>query len=370
MGAPLPHTQPGRLERLRAGLESAGCAGAVLVGEDHAAHLCGYSRYLSGLVAVVIDGDGRRLLVVPAFEAAAAEEVGHADVVVAYGPDHFLDFSPLPTLAGACAELLPAGRIGVAAGSASISVAVGQAARAETIDIARLVETVRRVKDADELERLADSYVLTLVGQDAVVATARAGVTEIELFSAAQAAAQNASGNPIEFISGIGAGISSAGVAPPVCVPGRRALGHGEPVLSDVAVRHRGYWGDTTRTTVLGTNSEAQSVIDEMTEILRETATHLLPGTSINELHAFMSQRILRRFPEGVFPHHGGHGLGVGVGEDPQIIPSEDSTIETGMVFAVEPGVYFSGRFGVRVEDMFVVSDQGGRLISDFAAPR
>jgi Xaa-Pro aminopeptidase len=57
----------------------------------------------------------------------------------------------------------------------------------------------------------------------------------------------------------------------------------------------------------------------------------------------------------------------VGVGEDPQIIPSEESVIEAGMVFAVEPGVYFPGRFGVRVEDMYVVTDRGGQLISHFA---
>jgi Xaa-Pro aminopeptidase len=370
MAAVPPHTQPGRVERIRAGLVAAGCTGAVLVGESHAAHLCGYSRYLSGLVAVVLDGDGRRTLVVPAFEAAAAESVGHADAVAPYGPDHFLDFSPLPSLARACAQILPAGRVGVAAGSAAITEAVGMAAGSGTLDLAPLVDEVRRTKDLDELERLADAYALTLVGQDAIVAAAHTGVSEIELFSAAQVAAQNASGNPVEYISALCTGRSTTDVAPPVHVPGCRALEDGDPILADVAVRHRGYWGDTTRTTVAGTNPEAQSVIDGITEILRASAARLLPGTPVAEFYAFMQERILKQFPTGIFPHHGGHCLGVGVGEDPQIIPSEDSVIEAGMVFAVEPGVYFKGRFGVRVEDVFVVSDQGGRLISDFAASR
>ncbi|MDX6536045.1 MAG: hypothetical protein QOD37_386 [Gaiellales bacterium] len=366
MGAPLPHTQPGRIERLRAGLEVAGCAAAVLVGGDHAAHLCGYSRYLSALTAVVIDEGGRSTLVVPAFEAPAARELGQADSVAAYGGVDFLDFDPLPKLAAACAELLPPGRVGVAA-SAPIRKALGDAARAETADIAPLVETVRRVKDRDELERLAESYRLALVGQDAVFAAARVGVTEIELFSAAQAAAQNASGSPIEFIAGIGAGRSTAGVAPPVVVPGRQAVEDGDAILSDVALRHRGYWGDTTRSSVVGSNAQVQAIIDEIAGILREVAARFVPGTPVKALHAFMREQINVRYPDGVFPHHGGHGLGVGVGEDPQIIPSAESVIEAGMVFAVEPGVYFAGRFGARVEDTYVVTDQGGQLISEFA---
>jgi Xaa-Pro aminopeptidase len=304
--------------------------------------------------------------VVPAFEEPAARQASHADAVVPYGAVDFLDFDPLPKLAATCAELLPPGRVGVAA-SGAIRDALDAAFRAETADIAQLVETVRRVKDSDELERLAESYRLALVGQEAVFAAARVGVTEIELFSAAQAAAQNASGNPIQFIAGIGAGRSTAGVAPPVVVPGRQAVESGDAVLSDVAVRHRGYWGDTTRSSVVGANAEVQAVIDELAGILREVVARLVPGTPVKALHAFMRDRIHAGYPDGVFPHHGGHGLGVGVGEDPQIIPSEESVIEAGMVFAVEPGVYFAGRFGVRVEDTYVVTDQGGQLISEFA---
>jgi Xaa-Pro dipeptidase len=366
MAAALPHSLPGRIERLRAGLELEGCAAAVLVGGDHAAHLCGYSRYLSALTAVVIDENGRSTLVVPAFEATAAREVGHADAVVAYGGIDFLDFDPLPKLAAACAELLPPGRVGVAS-SAVVRDAIAEAARAETADIGSVVESVRRVKDRDELECLAESYRLALVGQDAVLAAARAGATEIEVFSAAQAAAQVASGGPIEFIAGVGAGRSTAGVAPPVVVPGRQVIQDGDAILADVAVRHRGYWGDTTRSTVVGANAEVQAVIGEIGTILCEVAARFVPGTPVRALHAFMREQIGARYPHGLFPHHGGHGIGVGVGEDPQIIPSEESVIEAGMVFAVEPGVYFPGRFGVRVEDMYVVTDRGGQLISHFA---
>jgi Xaa-Pro aminopeptidase len=76
-----------------------------------------------------------------------------------------------------------------------------------------------------------------------------------------------------------------------------------------------------------------------------------------------MRNEILSLFPNGVFAHHGGHGIGIDVAEHPQLLPDETATIQEGMVLAIEPGVYFPGRFGVRVEDVYAVGNtQGSRL--------
>jgi Xaa-Pro aminopeptidase len=310
-------------------------------------HLVSYSRYLSSATAVVVADDGTRTLVVPRYELEAAS--GQADAVLAYGDDGFLDFDWLPKLVRACLELCH-GRIGVA----------GVAPFDDAVAIDDLVAEVRRVKDEDELVAVTRSVELTLGAQRRVAELAGEGLSEIELFTAALASAQNAALEPIEFVGDVFCGVRTAAVASPVEVPDARRPGPGDPVLVDVAVRAGGYWGDTTRTTIVGDNPEAAEAVAAITSILAESGRALLPGVRACDVFKRMRGEILERFPGGVFAHHGGHGIGIDVGEDPQLIPSEPMPLEAGMVVAVEPAVYFPGRFGVRVEDVYAVTHEGG----------
>lgn len=336
-----------RYERLRRGLDERGCASAALVGPGHAVHLASYSRYLSSATAVVVGEDGRRTLVVPRYELEAAS--GHADAVVTYGDDGFLDFDWLPKLVGACRELCH-GRVGVA----------GIAPFAGAVAIDDLAAAVRREKDEDELAAITRSVELTLRAQRRVAELAREGLSEIELFTAALASAQEAALEPVEFVGGVFCGARTTAVAPPVEVPGVQRPRSGDPVLADIALCAGGYWGDTTRTTIVEDNAEAAEVIDEITSILAESGRALLPGVRACDVFERMRSAILRRFPEGVFAHHGGHGIGIDVAEGPQLIPSEPMPLESGAVLAVEPAIYFPGRFGVRVEDVYAVTPAGG----------
>lgn len=336
-----------RQERLREGLAERGCRCAVRFGPGHAVHLAAYSRYLSSATAVVLAEDGARTLVVPRYELEAAS--GHADAVVAYGDDGFLDFDWLPKLVATCRELCQ-GRIGVA----GISPFDGAVA------IEDLVAQVRRVKDDDELRAVQRSVELTLGAQRHVTQLAGGGMSEIELFTAALASAQNEAGEPLEFVGSVFCGPRTAAVASPVEVPGAHRPAGGDPVLADLAIRAGGYWGDTTRTTIVGDNQEVAAVVEGIAAILGESGRGLLPGMRACDVFERMRRAILARFPEGVFAHHAGHGIGIEVGEDPQLIPSESMALETGMILAVEPAIYFPGRFGVRVEDVYAVTAEGG----------
>jgi len=339
-----------RYDRLRRGLDERGCACAVLVGPAHATHLASYSRYLSSATAVVVADDGTHTLVVPRYELEAASE--HTDAVIAFGDDGFLDFDWLPKLVRACRELCH-GRIGVA----------GVAPFDDAVAIDDLVAEVRRVKDEDELAAVTRSVELTLAAQQRVAELAGEGLSEIELFTAALASAQNGALEPVEFVGDVFSGVRTAAVASPVEVPNAHRPRPGDPVLADVAVRAGGYWGDTTRTTIVGDNPEAAEVVEAITSILAESGRALIPGVRACDAFDRMRTEILRRFPEGIFAHHGGHGIGIDVGEDPQLIPSEPMPLEFGMVLAVEPAVYFPGRFGVRIEDVYAVTSDGGMRV-------
>jgi Xaa-Pro aminopeptidase len=332
-----------RHERLRRGLAERGCTCAVLVGPEHAVHLASYSRYLSGATAVVLAEDGTTTLVVPRYELEAA--FGHADAVVAYGDEGFLDFDPLPKLVAACRELC-SGPIGAAG-----------AAVEDAVPIDDLVAEVRRVKDEDEVAAISRAVDVTLGAQRRVAELAAEGLTELELFTAAHAWAQNAAGEPIELVGDVFCGTRTAAVASPVEVPGPFT---GDPVLSDLAFRAGGYWGDTTRTTVLGDDAQVRESVDAIASILAESGRGLRPGLRACDVFERMRAEILGRLPDGSFAHHAGHGIGIAVAEDPQLIPTEPMELVEGMVFAVEPGVYFPGRFGVRVEDVFAVTEDGG----------
>ena len=155
----------------------------------------------------------------------------------------------------------------------------------------------------------------------------------------------------------------------PIRVASRATLGEGEAIVSDLVVGCEGYWGDTAETFTAGANDEVEGVREQLRAILASCAGLLTPARPAAEVFHSMAGAIAEAFPAGEFPHHGGHGLGLGSYEDPHVIPGETACLESGMVIALEPGVYFPGRFGARVEQVYVVAEGGGQELRSAADP-
>ena len=202
------------------------------------------------------------------------------------------------------------------------------------------------------------------------------GAREIDLFTAAHAAAQSRAGHPVGVVCDLVSGPRPGAGFAPVNVAGTRELIAGDPVIADVGVG-AAVWADSARTLFVGAPSDASDASDAsdpevtgardaVTEVLDGVAALLAPGTPCSEVHDRVSAAIRERLPGWEFPHHAGHGVGPTVFDDPHLIPADGTLLEAGMVLAVEPGAYRPGRHGVRVEDMFVVSRHGGvRLTGD-----
>jgi Xaa-Pro dipeptidase len=358
---PLP---PHRLERLSAWMEDEKLDCTVVFGADNVNHLCGYWRYFGGPSGLVVGRDGERTLVVMLDEARIASELAAADEVIGFGERGFgIELDPVAGLIASVAAVpvvASARRIGVSSELPGADGRLSATVSAEIVGADDILYRLRLIKDEDELEKVLTSYELCWIGHQAIAEAARPGVQEIELFTAAQSAAQIASGGPIEFVCDLLSGPNAAEVCCPIRVAGRRAAEEGDAIVADVVVRSNGYWGDSAETHVVGSNDEVEAVRAELLTILDGTRAELVPGAKGSDLFRDLQQRILSTFPGGEFPHHGGHAIGLTGFEDPHIIPSDMTPLEPWMVLAVEPGVYFPGRYGARVENVFIVTPDGG----------
>jgi len=359
---------PHRRERLCEWMRGEDATCTVLFGADHATHLTGYARYFGGPSAVVVGAEGDCVLVVMQDEAPVARRVASVDEVIGFGERGFgIDLDPLAGLVATVAALpavAGAKRLGIATELPGADLRLATLLHASFVDAAETLRHIRLVKDWDELEKIGASYELCWLGQQAVADGAVPGTTEIELFTAAQAAAQIASGAPIEFTCDLLSGPNTADVCCPIHVAGRRVVQAGDVVIADVVVRSNGYWGDTAETHAVGASAAGAEARALLLDVLEEARTMLVPGAKGSSVFDHVHTRIVEALPGGELPHHAGHGLGLGSFEDPHLIPADDTPFEPWMVLAVEPGVYFPGpenvRYGARVENVFVVTPAGG----------
>jgi Xaa-Pro aminopeptidase len=337
----------------------------VVAGSDPVNHLGGYWRYYGGPSALVVDAERRRTLAVMVDETSIARELSDADEVVGYGERGFgIDLNPLPTLAATLAAVpavAAATRIGLASTLPGLESELSRSIQAERVSAESTLHRLRMVKDEDELAKILSAYELCWIGQRTVAERSVPGAKEIEIFSAALTAAQVESGGPVEFLCDLLSGPNTAEVCCPIHVAGNRAVEVGDPVIADIVLRSpNGYFGDTAETHTVGRSREAEAARSTLLDILEQARRELVPGATGSEIFERMNARILDAFPGGEFPHHGGHALGVTSFEDPHLVPSDTTSLEPWMVIAIEPGVYFPGRYGARVENIFVVGPEEG----------
>ena len=350
-----------RHDRVTEWMAANGVDALVAARADLVTWLAGYSRYYGGLCAVVVGRDGERVLVVPRDEAAVAEQLSDADRVTGYGERGFgLELNPAPLLHDVVAGLgaVSSARRVATAGEAMAGFA--PPGGADTVPADAALHQLSLVKDPDEVARIHHSYELCWVAQAAVADGTAAGATEIEIMTAAQGAAQVAHGSPIEFAADLLAGPNTAEVCGPIAIPGLSRAEPDKPVIADICIGAGGYWADTCRTHVSGINAEVAAIYRQLDLILESAAVELRSGATGAQVFGGMRDQILAAWPDGEFPHHGGHGVGLSVFDDPHVIPTDQQRLESWMVMALEPGIYLPGRFGVRRENLFLVTPDGG----------
>jgi Xaa-Pro aminopeptidase len=138
-------------------------------------------------------------------------------------------------------------------------------------------------------------------------------------------------------------------------------------LLIDCGVIYMGYHSDMTRVMVLKDtpNSKIQEIYDIVREAQKAAISLVSPGVSAKDIDHAAREIIKDAGFEDCFGHGTGHGVGLMIHEEPKINKTSESILKKGMVFTIEPGIYLENEFGVRWEDMVLVTDDGYEYLTD-----
>jgi Xaa-Pro dipeptidase len=222
----------------------------------------------------------------------------------------------------------------------------------------------RARKDARELSQMRRAVAITEAALETTTRHLAAGMTEIEVAALLKIEMLRAGAEGMAFEPIV---VSGPNAASPHTAPSDRPVQPGETITIDCGVTVGGYAADLTRTFAIG---ELEPELVHVYETVRAANTAgraaVGPGISAGEVDRVARDVIEEAGYGERFIHRTGHGLGLDVHEPPYIVAGNQRTLEPGMTFTVEPGVYLPGRGGVRIEDDVVVTREGGESLTSF----
>ena len=238
-----------------------------------------------------------------------------------------------------------------------------QAITSELVPATGIVEAERRVKDADEIERMAVACRIADRALADVIPLLTTGVTEAQVRNQLEIRMRElgAIGPSYETIVATG----PINAALPHHRPTSTRIEEGHTVIIDVGALVDGYHSDMTRTFIFGGPTTLQQELYDVVYTAQQAGlAAVAAGVSTKELDA-VCRRIIEEAGYGDWFTHGtGHGVGLLIHEDPFINRAGDTILQVGDVVTVEPGVYHEGFGGIRIEDLVVVTSDGCHVLT------
>ncbi|MFA5320272.1 MAG: aminopeptidase P family protein [Candidatus Omnitrophota bacterium] len=225
-----------------------------------------------------------------------------------------------------------------------------------------IVEELRRVKSAGELSRIRKAVFIAEEALRKASAMRLPGKSEKEVACELEFFMRGlgAEGAAFEIIVASGPNSSR-----PHHLTSERKILKNEPVLVDIGADFRGYKSDLTRVFFSGKITPLEAKVYEIVLTAQKKAlAAAAAGIAAKEVDSAARDHIEERGYGGFFGHSLGHGVGLDVHELPRVSQSESGWLLPGMVFTVEPAVYLPGKFGIRIEDMVLITGKGVEVLS------
>ncbi len=361
--APVPFTSDdyaARMARVVDDSRAAGLDGVIVTPGPDLVWLTGYrpTALTERLTMLVLLPDARPTLLVPALERPDAEAAeGSASVGIvdwADGADPY---------ASAARLLRPDGRFGISDSAWAMHLLGLQSALPDTRyrALSQGLPMMRAIKDDDELARLAAAGAAADATYGEIVNVRFAGRRETEVAADLAMLLREFGHEQVDFTV-VGSGPNGAN---PHHEAGDRVIEQGDAVVLDFGGLMHGYGSDTTRTVCVGEPSAQVREVHDVVRRAQQTAFEAVrPGVPCQEIDRIARAVITDAGYGEAFIHRTGHGIGVTTHEPPYIVEGEEQPLRPGMCFSIEPGIYLTGRFGVRIEDIVTVTDTGGERLN------
>lgn len=225
-----------------------------------------------------------------------------------------------------------------------------------------LIQESRMVKDEEELAKIAKAEAIGDAAFSYILDVIKPGITEAEVALELEFFMKRQGASKLSFDTIVASGSNSS--MPHAQVTDRK-LQKGDFVTMDFGCVYQGYCSDMTRTVALGTpTEEMRKVYQIVLDANRRAMEGIRAGVECKEIDALARDYIAEQGYGEYFGHGLGHSVGLEIHEEPRFSPKCKVMTKENMVITDEPGIYLPGQFGVRIEDLVVVKQDGYECLS------
>ncbi|MFF7788354.1 M24 family metallopeptidase [Streptomyces sp. NPDC007991] len=349
-----------RMERAARTAAEAGLAGLLVAPGPDLVWLTGYTppAVTERLTLLVLTAGQHPVLVVPALEAPDAQKAAGAPALT------LRDWTDGKDPYAATAALLDAsGRFGISDNAWALHLlALQQAVPGSSYtSLTEALPMLRAVKDAAELELMTAAGAAADATFEEIRNVPFAGRRESEVAADLDRLLRRYGHEQVDFTI-VASGPNGAN---PHHEAGDRVIEHGDMVVLDFGGLKDGYGSDTSRTVHVGAPTDEERRVHDIVREAQDAGFQAVrPGAACQDVDRAARAVIAGAGYGEYFIHRTGHGIGVTTHEPPYMIEGEERPLVPGMCFSVEPGIYLPGRFGVRIEDIVTVTEDGGRRLN------